>query len=79
MDSEKKERLKPCFHLAFFFFAAAAETQLSLPQFFDPYINIMTVSTSLPNHPAAAAKSCWPQLQNSFRSWTEKLAVAAAF
>jgi hypothetical protein len=35
--------------------AAAAETQLPLPLFFDPYIIIMTVSTSLPNQPAAAA------------------------
>jgi hypothetical protein len=39
----------------------------------------MTDFTSLPNQPAAAAKACWPQLQKSFRSWTEKLAVAAAF
>jgi hypothetical protein len=63
-----------------FFYLRRRQTQLPLPQFFDPYINIMTVSTSLPNQPAVvAAKKCWPQLQNNFRSWTEKLAVAAAF
>jgi hypothetical protein len=39
----------------------------------------MTVSTSLPNQPAAAANMAWPQLQHNLRSWTEKLAVAAAF
>jgi hypothetical protein len=58
---------------------AAAETQLPLLLFFDPYIILMTVSTSLPNQPAAAAKPCWPQLQKNFRSWTKKLVVAAAF
>jgi hypothetical protein len=41
----------------FFLLVAAAETQLPLPLFFDPYIIIMSVSTSLQNKPAAAAKS----------------------
>jgi hypothetical protein len=71
-----KKSKKPCFHLAFFSCDGGRDAA-SFAAVFRSLYNYND-STSLPNQPAAA-KLCWPQLQNSFRSWTEKLAIAAAF